>query len=178
MANHKERSVSLVGVGGAAALVVASLFIVALTLMLLLDAGIRNLSPSAGAVGATEWSGILLAGLLVAALPVEVGADEYIEVDIVYRLLSQRLQAILDFIRWVLLVVFFGALGVASAPWAIDSYQIKERTMGLVTVPVYPVKLLFSAALLLSAALAVGIGVGRLLHPEAPARTRSHLQGE
>ena len=90
---------------------------------------------------------MLLATTLLCIQPMIAAVGPHIRVDIAYNLMPARLQRHIANLGLAVMAIFYLLIAIASAPWAARSLQIREFTGGIVAVPVYPAKVLFSATM-------------------------------
>ncbi len=66
----------------------------------------------------------------------------HVYVDIVFNRMKPRLQYAMGVLGFGLGIICFGMLTWRLAFWSAASWAIRESTMGLITFPMYPVKML------------------------------------
>ena len=99
--------------------------------------------------GATEGITELMVILVFLSLPHVQRARANIRVELVYSRFSPRTQAALDAIAAVAALVFFALVFWQGIEAFSFSWRVKESTMSVVRIPIYPAKF----AILLGAAL-------------------------
>jgi TRAP-type C4-dicarboxylate transport system permease small subunit len=89
----------------------------------------------------------------------------HIRVELIYAHMGPRVQAAMDAFADVAAMVFFGLLFWQARMEAEYSYQINERTVGLIRFPLYPARIVLAAGtalLLLRLSLDLIIDVRRI----------------
>ena len=99
-------------------------------------------SPVPGAYEITESTMTLI---VFGALAYAQIRRSHIRVELVYTHMGPRVQAAMDVLADVAGLVFFGLLLWQAANEAQYSYQINERTVGLVRFPLYPARFMLAA---------------------------------
>lgn len=69
----------------------------------------------------------------------------HIRVELIYTHVGPRVQAVMDVITDVAALVFFGLMLWQATMEAEYSYQINERTVGLIRFPLYPARFILAA---------------------------------
>jgi TRAP-type C4-dicarboxylate transport system permease small subunit len=69
----------------------------------------------------------------------------HIRVELIYTHVGPRVQAVMDVITDVAALVFFGLMLWQAKMEAEYSYQINERTVGLIRFPLYPARIILAA---------------------------------
>jgi len=101
--------------------------------------------------GATEGITELMVILVFLALPHVQRARRNIRVELVYSRFGPRPQSALDAVTAAAALVFFGLVFWQGLDAFSFSWRVKESTMSLVRIPIYPAKF----AILLGAALTI-----------------------
>ena len=148
----------------------ASVLLLVATVLLLLREAIGRGFLNSPSIGTSEWTGVLLAGLILSALPTVMARGPAIEMTMVYSLVGPLGKLVFDIARAIAVLTFFALLAVAVIPWALRATEIGEHTIGLIAVPVWPAKLLFAAAVV----TVVLISVVQLLAAAGALLTRRH----
>ena len=68
----------------------------------------------------------------------------HIRVELIYTRMGPRTQAVMDVIADIAAMVFFGLLLWQAYMEAIYSYEINERTVGLIRFPLYPARIVLA----------------------------------
>jgi len=99
-------------------------------------------SPLPGAYEITESTMVLIVfgGLTYAQI-----RRSHIRVELLYTRMSPRTQAAMDVLADLAGLVFFGLLIWQAVSEAQYSYQINERTVGLIRFPLYPARFVLAA---------------------------------
>ena len=99
-------------------------------------------SPVPGAYEITESTMTLI---VFGALAYAQIRRAHIRVELVYTHVGPRAQAALDVVADLAALVFFGLLLWQAINEAQYSYQINERTVGLIRFPLYPARIVLAA---------------------------------
>ncbi|HSF95875.1 MAG TPA: TRAP transporter small permease [Thermohalobaculum sp.] len=94
----------------------------------------------------------------------------HIRVELIYTHMGPRVQAAMDILADVAAIVFFGLMLWQAKMEAEYSYQINERTVGLVRFPLYPARIVLAAGtalLILRLALDLIVDIRRIFTGEA-----------
>ncbi len=125
-------------------------------------------SPLPGAYEITESTMVLI---VFGALAYAQIRRAHIRVELLYTRMTPRVQAGLDVLADLAALVFFGLLLWQAVSEAQYSYQINERTVGLIRFPLYPARFVLAAGTtLMIAQLLLDLGVDlRRIATGAPA---------
>ena len=101
--------------------------------------------------GATEGITELMVIIVFLALPYVQRSRAHIRVELLYSRFGPRAQAALDAVAAVAGLAFFGLVFWQGLEAAAFSWRVKESTMSLVRIPIYPAKfaILVGAGLML-----------------------------
>jgi len=90
--------------------------------------------------GATESTAELVVAIVFLSLAYVQRRGGHIRVELLYTHLRPRARATLDALAAVAALVFFGLIFWQGYQAAMFSWQIKERTLSVVRIPIYPAK--------------------------------------
>lgn len=124
--------------------------------------------PVPGALEFTESTMVLI---VFGALAFTQEKRGHIRVEILYALLTPRVQSFMDLVTHLVALLFFCLLAWYSFGELAYSWEISESTMGTIRFPLYPARLLLSAGavlLILQLALDVITDFGRMRRGEVP----------
>jgi len=125
-------------------------------------------SPVPGAYEITESTMTLI---VFGALAYAQIRRSHIRVELLYTRMGPRAQAALDVLADVAGLVFFGLLLWQAANEAQYSYEINERTVGLVRFPLYPARIVLAAGtalMMLRLLLDLAVDLRRISTGEPP----------
>lgn len=125
-----------------------SFLVFPLVLMVVYEVTLRYLF-SAPTLWAHDLSCMIFGTIFLIGGAYTLRHDAHVNVDILYRRLSPRGQAILDLFTYVFFFIFCGALFWKGIGMAIRSWQLLEVTQSLGHIPVYPAKTIIPLAALL-----------------------------
>jgi TRAP-type C4-dicarboxylate transport system permease small subunit len=125
-------------------------------------------SPLPGAYEITESTMVLI---VFGALTYAQIRRSHIRVELLYTRMSPRIQAALDVLADLAGLVFFGLLIWQAFSEARYSYQINERTVGLIRFPLYPARMMLAAGtalMIVQLLLDLVTDLGRIVRGEPP----------
>lgn len=125
-------------------------------------------SPLPGAYEITESTMVLI---VFGALAYAQIRRAHIRVELLYTRMPPRVQAGLDVLADLAALVFFGLLLWQAVSEAQYSYQINERTVGLIRFPLYPARIMLAAGtalMIVQLVLDLVTDLGRFVRGEPP----------
>jgi len=134
-------------------------------------------SPVPGAYEITESTMTLI---VFGALAYAQIRRSHIRVELIYTHTAPRVQAALDVLADLAGLVFFGLLLWQAVNEAEYSYQINERTVGLIRFPLYPARMVLAAGtglMILRLLLDLTIDLRRCFTGEPPEQAEASMPG-
>jgi TRAP-type C4-dicarboxylate transport system permease small subunit len=132
-------------------------------------------SPVPGAYEITESTMTLI---VFGALAYAQIRRAHIRVELLYTHVGPRAQAAMDVLADIAALIFFGLLLWQAKMEAEYSYEINERTVGLIRFPLYPARIVLAAGtalMILRLALDLVIDVRRVFTGEPPEQAEAAL---
>ncbi len=98
-------------------------------------------APISGVFEVVQLMNVIAMTMTVAYVQV---VKRHVWVNIIFNRFPLRLQFSLEVVIYLLALAFFGMLTWRMGVWSLESWTIRESTQGLITFPMYPVKMLLT----------------------------------